>query len=61
LRTLETRVVRAKSRLERWLETAQAEVRLRPRRLDTWMLERQLALIDDAIKLQRESKGATRH
>jgi len=25
------------------------------------MLERQLALIDDAIKLQRESKGATRH
>jgi hypothetical protein len=54
-------VARAKRNLERWFETAQAALRQMPRGRDTWMLERQLALIGDAIKLQRESEGATRH
>ena len=54
-------MTRAKSNLERWLETAQAEVRQKPRGRDTWMLERQLELIGEVLKLQRESEGATRH
>ena len=54
-------MTRAKSRLERWLETAEAEVRQMPRSRDTWMLERQLELIGEVLKLQRESDGSTRH
>lgn len=52
---------RPKSDIERWVEIAGAEVRQRPRDRDTWMLERQIAIIAQVVRLHRETEGATRH
>ena len=50
-----------KTDIERWVEMAGEQVRRRPRNRVTWMLERQVAIIADVVKLHRDTEGATRH
>jgi len=52
---------RPKTNIERWVEVAGDQLRLQPRDRDTWMLERQIAIIAEVVRLHRESEGATRH
>jgi hypothetical protein len=52
---------RSKTDIERWIEVAGEQMRQRPRGHDTWMLERQIAIITAVVNLHRESEGATRH
>ena len=52
---------RPKTDIERWVEVAGEQVRQQPRRRDTWMLERQIAIVAEVVKLHRETEGGARH
>ena len=55
------RMRRPRTDIERWVEVAGEQVRQQPRGRDTWMLERQIAIIAEVAKLHRETGGGTRH
>ena len=57
----ESKSPRPKSSIERWVETAAEQIRQQPRHRDTWMVERQIKIIADVVKLHRDTEGATRH
>jgi hypothetical protein len=50
-----------KTDVERWVESASEQLRRRPKGPDSWMIERQVAIIAEVVKLHRESQRATRH
>ena len=50
-----------KTDLERWVEIAREQVRQLPKGRDNWMVERQVAIIAEVVRLHRESQRATRH
>jgi hypothetical protein len=50
-----------KTDLERWVESASEQVRRMPKGPDSWMIERQVAIIAEVVKLHRDSQQATRH
>jgi hypothetical protein len=52
---------RPKTDIERWVEIATVQVRQLPRGRDNWMIERQVAIIAELVRLHRESQQATRH
>jgi hypothetical protein len=52
---------RPKTDIERWVEVAGEQVRQQPQGRDTWMLERQIAIIAEVVKLHRETEGGARH
>lgn len=52
---------RPKTDIERWVEVAGEQLRQRLPDRDSWMLERQVAIIAEVLRLHRESEGATRH
>ena len=58
---MEGEVPRAKTDIERWVEIASEQVRQLPKGRDNWMIERQVAIIAEVVRLHRESQRSTRH
>ena len=52
---------RSKTDIERWVEIASEQVRRLPKGRDNWMIERQVAIIAEVVRLHRESQNSTRH
>lgn len=61
LAVTEPLMARAKTDIERWVETASEQVRRLPKGPDSWMIERQIEIIAEVVRLHRESQQATRH
>ena len=50
-----------KTEIERWVEIASEQVRRLPKGDNNWMVERQVAIIAEVVRLHRESQQSTRH
>ena len=52
---------RSKTDIERWVEIASEQVHRLPKARDNWMIERQVAIIAEVVRLHRENQNSTRH
>jgi hypothetical protein len=49
--------MKPKTNIERWVEAAGEQVRQQSQGRDTWMLERQDAIIAEVVRLHRDAEG----